>query len=72
MKKLVILAVACLFLAGWGVTGYCQDEGGFDSGESSEQSLDSGLESEIGEDQSESESGIDNMELSMDTGGATN
>ncbi|MFH0764404.1 MAG: hypothetical protein V1927_05320 [Candidatus Omnitrophota bacterium] len=77
MEKIAVLIITCLFLAGWGIAGYCQDEGesdaGTDSGiEQSESVIGENLDSEIEENQAQAEADIGQMEESMDIGSAAN
>ncbi|MBU0605374.1 MAG: hypothetical protein KKH77_03705 [Candidatus Omnitrophica bacterium] len=77
MKKVVIVIIACLLLVGWEISGYCQNEDGSDSEaesetEQPESELDQNLESEISDEQDQSEQEIGQMEETMDTGTVTN
>ena len=81
MKKIVILIMACLLVAGWKVAGYCQDEGGAGEGmadvgeadnsviEQSESQISQGLDSEISSDQSQAEGEVDQVDSSMSVSG---
>ena len=71
MKKIFIIMITCIVLAGWKSAGYCQDESSDDNDiGQSESQISQDLGFEINGDQSQAESEVDQVDRSMDTGGS--
>lgn len=68
-KRIILSLVVCAGLVWWSIPGYCQYESASEGGvERSEDEVSQDLGSEIGGDQSQADSGVDQVESSMDSG----